>query len=62
MPTLLESYKNRLAVSEAMYGKSHEGAKMDSHRKVAVAKCLQNIDKFLSEAFTDAQGTQRSDL
>lgn len=62
MATLLESYKNRLAVSEAMFGKSHEGAKMDSHRKVAVAKCLQNIDKFLSEAFDSTNGTQRADL
>ena len=59
---LFESYKNRLAVSEKYFGKNHNGAKMDSNRKLATAVCLCNIDKFMNEAFENSVGTQRSDL
>ena len=42
--TLLEAYKNRLAISEAVYGSQHAGQKMDNNRKLVVAKVLQNTN------------------
>ena len=59
---LLEAYKDRLAVSEKVYAKAHLGESMSSHKKIAVAKCLENANKFMNEAFENSQGTQRSDL
>ena len=35
---------------------------MDNHKKLVIAKVLDNTSKFLSEAFDAASGTQRSDL
>ena len=40
---LFETYKNRLAISESIYGKTHSGATMDSARKMMIAKVLENI-------------------
>lgn len=59
---LLEAYKNRLKVSESVYSKGHEGEKMDTQRKLIVAKCLENTNKYLNEAFDNSTGTQRSDM
>lgn len=58
--TILEAYKNRLAVSESVYARSHNGEKMDNMRKLMIAKCLQNTDNYLREAFENSVGTQRS--
>lgn len=60
--TLVEQYKNRLNISESVYSRSHGGAKMDNHRKICTAKCLQNVERFLNEAFENSVGTQRSDM
>ena len=60
--TLYEAYKNRLAVADSIYGKMHEGAKMDNNRKLVVAKCLENTNRFMNEAFDASTGTQRSDM
>ena len=62
MANLLEQYRGRLAVSESVYSKTHNGEKMDNHRKLIIAKVLDNTSKFISEAFDAASGTQRSDL
>lgn len=62
MANLLEAYKKRLAVSESVYGRQHAGMKMDNHRKLATAKCLENTNKFLNEAFENSVGTQQSDM
>lgn len=62
MANLLEAYKERLAVSEKVYAKSHLGESMNNFKKIATAKCLENIDKFLTESFANSSGTQRSDL
>ena len=62
MANLLEAYKNRLKISESVYSKSHEGAKMDNNKKLCVAKCLENCNRFLNEAFDASVGTQRSDM
>lgn len=62
MASLLEAYSKRLAISESVYGKQHDGETMPQGKKIAVAKCLENINKFINEAFDQSQGTQRSDL
>ena len=60
--SLLEVYKSRLAVSEQVYKKAHLNESMTEAKKIATAKCLQNIDRFINEAFANSVGTQRSDL
>lgn len=62
MSTLLEAYKNRLAISEAVHQKSHNGAKMSADKKMLIASCLNNTSKFLNEAFESSAATQRSSL
>lgn len=59
---LLEAYKNRLSISESVFKRNHEGEVMDNNRKIAVAKCLENTNKFLTEAFDAASATQRADM
>lgn len=39
---LLEKYSKKLQLAEAVYQKRHNGEKMDSMRKITVAKCLDN--------------------
>ena len=48
---LLETYKKRLAVSESVYQKAHNGEKIDQRRRLATAKCLESLNKFMNEAF-----------
>ena len=59
---LLESYKKRLSLAESLYSKSHNGEPMDTTRRLATAKCLDNINRFMNESFTTAQATQRADM
>lgn len=40
MANLLESYKNRLAISESVYAKSHNGEKLSNFKKIATARCF----------------------
>ena len=35
MATLFEAYKNRLAVAESYFGKTHGGEKMDNNRLIS---------------------------
>lgn len=44
---LLEKYAKRISLAESVYQKRHNGESMDSLRKVTVAKCLDNVNKFL---------------
>lgn len=60
--TLFEAYKNRLSISESVYAKSHDGEKMDNNRKLVTAKCLENLNRFMNEAFENSVGTQRTDM
>lgn len=62
MANLLEAYAKRLALAESVHQKSHAGEGMSSAKKMAVARCLDNTAKFLTEAFNNSVGTQRSDL
>ena len=59
---LFESYKGRLAIAEKVYTKTRNGEPMDKSRKILVAKCLDNVTKFLNEAMDSSNATQRSDL
>ena len=62
MASLLEAYKDRLAVADKVYAKSHLGESMSNQKKIATAKCLENINKFMNESFENSVGTQRSDM
>lgn len=62
MANLFESYKKRLQIAESVYSKANNGEKMSSNRKLVVAKCLDNISKFMNESFTASEGTQRADM
>lgn len=62
MAGLLEAYKNRLAISESVYSKAHNGEKLSNFKKMATARCLENVNKFMNEAFENSVGTQRADL
>lgn len=59
---LFEAYKNRIAVAEKLHMQSHSGARMDEHKKLILARVLDNTSKFLTEAFENSVGTQRSDM
>ena len=60
MANLIESYKNRMAISESVYRKAHNGQPMGNNRKLVIAACLNNVSKFMNEAFENSMGTQRS--
>ena len=60
--TLLEKYSKRTAVAEGLYKKTHDGNSMPLNTKLTLAKCLQNTDKFLTEAFENSVGTNRADM
>ena len=62
MASLLETYAPRLKVANAVHQKTHLGESMGSFKEIAVAKCLDNVNKFITEAFNNSIGTQRSDL
>ena len=59
---LIESYKNRLAISESIHQKSHNGARMSAGKKLMIAAVLNNTSKFLNESFESSAATQRSAL
>lgn len=60
MATLTEAYKNKIRLAESLYSRSHDGEKMDSHKKAVLAQVMANTEKFLGESFTASQGTQRA--
>ena len=60
--SLFEAYKNRLAVANTVYGKMHNGETMSQNRKLVTAKCLENVNRFMNEAFEQSAGTQRADM
>lgn len=62
MATLLESYKNRLAIAEKVYGAARNGEALPTAKKLATAKMLANTNAFLNESFNNSVGTQRADM
>ena len=61
MANLLESYKNRLAISES-YHKNFHGTAMSPAKKTMIAACLNNVSRFMNEAFDSSAATNRSAL
>lgn len=59
---LLEQYKDRLSIAEKFYSKNHSGEKLSSQKKIVTAKCLDNVNKFITEQFSNSVGTQRADM
>lgn len=59
---LFETYAKRLEVADGVHQKAHLGEGLDNFKKIAIAKCLDNVNKFMTEAFENSVGTQRSDL
>lgn len=62
MASLLEAYKNKLAVSESVYSKTHGGASLSNQKKLVIAAVLNNTNKYITEAFSNSVGTNRADL
>jgi len=57
---LLEKYSKKIKLAESVYSATHNGERMDQIRKITVAKCLDNVNTFLNEAFDSSMGTQRA--
>lgn len=57
---LLEKYANKIKLAESVYAKAHNGERMDRMKQMTVAKCLDNVNKFLTESMDmTAAATQR---
>lgn len=59
---LLEAYAKRLNIAESFYAGRHNGEKLSDQKKLVTAVCLNNTNKFLTEAFSNSEGTQMSNL
>lgn len=59
---LLETYAKRLSIAESVYSKEHDGEAMPRDKKIVVAACLNNANRYMNEAFENSVGTQRSDI
>ena len=59
---LLETYGKRLSLADKLHAKSHNGERLSESKKILIAKCLENTQRFMTEAFDMSQGTQRSDM
>ena len=60
--SLLEAYAKRIQIAESVYGQTHQGQKMPNIKKLTVATCLNNVSRFMNEAFNTSSATQRSDM
>lgn len=58
---LLETYKRRLSLSEQVHKEAH-GTSMTLAQKNCIARVLANTSAYLTEAFGNSVGTQRSDM
>lgn len=59
---LLEAYAKRINIAENFYAGRHSGEKLSEQKKLVTAVCLNNVNKYLTEAFSNSTGTQMSDL
>lgn len=60
--TLFEAYAKRLNLAESVYAQKHNGEKLSDQRKLTTAVCLNNVNKYLTEAFENSTGTQLGNL
>lgn len=58
---LIETYKRKLAVSEAVCKKA-TGESLTDTKKLTIARVLANTSAFLNESFASSSATQRTDL
>lgn len=56
---LLEKYSKKIQLAESVYAKAHNGERMDAMKKMTVAKCLDNVNRFLTESMDASVATQR---
>lgn len=56
---LLEKYSKKIQLAESVYANAHNGEKMGQMQKMTVAKCLDNVSKFLNESMDSTAATQR---
>lgn len=59
---LLEAYAKRLNIAESFYAGRHNGEKLSEQKKLVTAVCLNNINKYMTEAFASSTGTQMADM
>lgn len=59
---LLEAYGKRLALADKVHARAHQGQHLTESKKILIAKCLENTQRFMNEAFEMSSGTQRSDM
>lgn len=59
---LLEAYGKKLALSEQVYAKNHNGVTMPGSVKLATARCIQNANAFLNESLSGDSATQFGDM
>lgn len=59
---LLEAYSKRLKIAESFYAGRHNGEQLSDQKKLVTAVCLNNVNKFLTEAFANSTGTQMADM
>ena len=56
---LLEKYSKKIQLAESVYANAHNGEKMGQMQKMTVAKCLDNVSRFLNESMDSTVATQR---
>ena len=59
---LLEAYSKRINIAEKFYAGRHAGEQLSDQKKLVTAVCLNNTNKFLTEAFSNSVGTQMADM
>lgn len=59
---LLEAYKSKLSLSESVYAKTHNGESAPMAVKLATAKSIQTVNKFLNENLASLGATQLGDM
>ena len=59
---LLEKYSKKIQLAENVYSRTHNGERMDNLKKITVAKCIDNVNRFLNEALETNSVTQRSQM
>ena len=47
---LLEAYANRLTFADKVYAKNHQGERLTESKKILIAKCLENTQRFITES------------
>lgn len=65
---LLEAYANRLTFADKVYAKNHQGERLTESKKILIAKCLENTQRFITESIDQShnggatQGGARGDM